>query len=307
MKYIENKADQEVIGTLKVRLADLTEMNASEQRNVMREWFFDNYEDPAQSLPYESREGGYIWIDGGPYDAHEELYQKFEGLISEQVIEGLGKEFYAECHEWAAQIKLSDDDLYIGFDRTAEPEDYLNEYRLAMESNRELLDVDVLESVQNTFYGMVFVNLITIMETYLSDTFIGLVPRYDKFLRKFVESTPEFKQRRFSLAKIYDSLDRISRTTEEYLNGVVWHRLRVVLPMYRDTLEVSFPENLDYIFRAVEVRHALVHRNGKIEGKHVDITKDRVQKLAEEIDNFICSIAEQIENLEGDDPEDSPF
>ncbi len=307
MKYIENKADREVIGTTKIRLKDLAEMDAVDQRNVMREWFLDNYEDPAQSLPYESREGGYIWIDGGPYDAHNELYETFGGIVPEHIIVELGNVLQTECFQWAAQINLSDDDPYIGFDSTVESTDYLNEYRLAMKSNRKLLDIDVPESIRDTFYGMVFVNLITIMETYLSDTFIGLVRCYDKFLRKFVESTPEFKQRRFSLAEIYDSLDGISKTTEEYLNGVVWHRLWVVRHMYRDTLDVSFPDHLDYIFRAVDVRHALVHRNGKIKGKHVDITKERVQKLAGEIDDFICSIAEQIENLEGEDSEESPF
>ena len=71
--------------------------------------------------------------------------------------------------------------------------------------------------------------------------------------------------------------------------------------MYRDTLGVSFPEPLGDIFRAIEVRHALVHRNGKIEEKYVEITKERVQELADEIDKFICSIAEQIKHLGNED------
>ena len=36
---------------------------------AMVEWFGDNFEDPAQETPYESAEGGYIYIWGGPYDA----------------------------------------------------------------------------------------------------------------------------------------------------------------------------------------------------------------------------------------------
>ena len=173
-----------------------------------------------------------------------------------------------------------------------------------MDSNRALLAMDVADSVQTTFYGMVFVNLITIMETYLSDTFMGLVPRAERFMRKFVATTPEFKERRLSLAEIYDSLDEISETTGKYLGKVVWHRLWVVRDMYRDTLGVSFPEPLVDIFRAVEVRHALVHRNGKIGEEYVDITRERVQKLADEIDRVICSIAEQIKHLSD---EDLPF
>lgn len=29
---------------------------------VMRSWFLSNYEDPAENTPYESAEGGYIYI-----------------------------------------------------------------------------------------------------------------------------------------------------------------------------------------------------------------------------------------------------
>ena len=301
--YEVDQAHQEVIGAVEVRMADLAEMDANDQLKLMREWFLANYETPAHSLPYESREGGYIWIDGGPYDPHEELHGKFGEFVPEAVIETLGDELFIECNEWAAQIDLSDDDSYE-LDHTAEPAEYFDEYLLAMDSNRALLGMDVTDSVRSTFYGMVFVNLITVMETYLSDTFIGLVTRSETLLRKFVATTPEFKKRKLSLADIYDSLDEISKTTQEYLGGVVWHRLGVVQNMYVDTLGVSFPENLEEIFRAIKVRHALVHKNGKFEGEYVNITKERVQELAEEIDKFIGSIAEQIKLL---DDEELPF
>ena len=299
--YEVDQTNQEIIGAVEIHITDLAEMDATDQFKFMRKWFLANYEDPVHSLPYESREGGYIWIDGGPYNPHEELHAKFGEVVPEEVIEALGDELLTECHEWAAQIDLSDEDPYV-FDYTTEPAEYFDEYQLAMDSNRALLTTDVADSVRATFYGMVFVNLITIMETYLSDTFIGLVPRAERFMRKFVATTPEFKEQRLSLAEIYDSMDEISETTGKYLGKVVWHRLGVVRNMYRDTLGVSFPEPLGDIFRAIEVRHALVHRNGKMEGKYVDITKERIQELADEIDKFICSIAEQIKHMDDEDP-----
>ena len=293
--YEADEANQEVVGTIAIHIADLAEMGATDQLKFMREWFLANYEDPVHSLPYESREGGYIWLDGGPYDPHEELHGKFEEFVPEEVIEDLGDQLFAECHQWAAQIDPWDDDSY-GFDYVAEPSEYFDEYRLAMDRNHEMLAIDVPVSVQSAFYGMVFVKVITTMETYLSDTFIGLVPRSEVLLRKFVATTKEFKQQKLSLSEIYDSLDEIAETTEKYLEGVVWHRLSVVLNMYRDTLGVSFPEDLGDIFRAIKMRHALVHRNGNHEGQDVLITKANVQDLAEKVDTFIISIAEQIKH-----------
>lgn len=44
------------------------------------EWFFENYEDPANGVPYESAEGGYQYVFGGPYDAREALESRFPNV-----------------------------------------------------------------------------------------------------------------------------------------------------------------------------------------------------------------------------------
>ena len=61
--YELDQASQEVIGAIEIPMTDLADMDATGQLKLMREWFLANYEDPAHSLPYESREGGYIWIE----------------------------------------------------------------------------------------------------------------------------------------------------------------------------------------------------------------------------------------------------
>ena len=234
------------------------------------------------------------------YDARDELHGRFGEVVPDDLIESLADELSSECPEWAAQLDLSKDDI-LELYYAVPASDYFDEYNTAMKRNRALLDIEVPASVTTTLYGMVFVNLITIMETYLSDTFIGLVPHSEELMRKFVATTPEFKDRKVLLADVYNSLDEIPRMANKYLSSVVWHRLAVVTNMYRDTLDVSFPEGLRDIFRAIEVRHALVHRNGKIDGTSVEITKERVQELAVEIDRFINSIAKQIKLLYNED------
>ncbi len=44
---------------------------------AMTEWFFHNFEDPSEEMPYDGREGGFQWIYGGPYDASEAIYHAF--------------------------------------------------------------------------------------------------------------------------------------------------------------------------------------------------------------------------------------
>ena len=266
------------------------------QAEIMRTWFLENYEDPVHSLPYESREGGYIWVYGGPYDASEVLHDMFEEFVSEQIIERLASELFSECPEWAEQVHRIDDD-YIGSVYVLEPTSYFDEYQKAMANHRALLSMNIPVDAENRFYGMIFVNLIAIMEAYMSDVFIGAVMQRESFMRKFVASTPDFQSKQISLAQIYDSFDAIQNTVEEYLGGVVWHRLDKVRKMYNATLGVSFPSDLGAIFRAVLVRHALVHRNGKIKGEEVVITKRIVEDLAEKIEELIKYIEEQVRDL----------
>ncbi len=50
-------------------------------------WFFENFQDPANRLPYIGHEGGYQYIHGGPYDARDEISNEFGNYIPEEVLE----------------------------------------------------------------------------------------------------------------------------------------------------------------------------------------------------------------------------
>lgn len=64
-------------------------------------WFFENYEDPAMRTPYESKEGGYQWIWGGPYDASEVVGENFLD-VPEDILEEAVAEIQSDgLYEWA--------------------------------------------------------------------------------------------------------------------------------------------------------------------------------------------------------------
>jgi hypothetical protein len=53
----------------------------------IRNWFFENFEDPAQETPYDGREGGYLYIHGGPFDTHDVIEEHFGDLVAQDTIE----------------------------------------------------------------------------------------------------------------------------------------------------------------------------------------------------------------------------
>src|ERR1019366_5514473 len=67
--------------------SQLKRAGRARQKEYMRYWFYRNFEDPANETPYNSEEGGYLFIWGGPYDAREELYAEFEKLVPDARID----------------------------------------------------------------------------------------------------------------------------------------------------------------------------------------------------------------------------
>jgi len=85
-----------------VTLAQLKRVGRERRQAYVTDWFGRNFEDPAQNTPYNSREGGYLYVMGGPYDALEEIEQEFDSVIAFDELEGIAAELTADgTVDWA--------------------------------------------------------------------------------------------------------------------------------------------------------------------------------------------------------------
>lgn len=289
------KAPSLTIGYEEVCLKDFEHMSRDEQIETMRTWFFENYEDPVERTPYESREGGYIYIWGGPYDAYDEL-SIFAEYVPDDVIEELASDLSMDCPEWTSAEKPGDyEDSYLDLILSE------NEYFKAFNNNIQHVN-EILASAEKMngeakthLFGLLYVSVITAIETYLSDTFINIVLNDDENLRTFVENNKEFAKRTFKLSEVFSKHDEIKNDVKKYLISQLWHNLEKIKPMYKATLDIDFPSNLGSIFRAISIRHDLVHRNGKNKnGNYVVITKENIEILITDASSFIASVNKQV-------------
>lgn len=80
---------------------------------AMVAWFNENFEDPAMETPYESAEGGYQYVWGGPYYASEELWDAFPDA-GDELIERAAEEIQSDgLYDWApagSRIRPDPDD-----------------------------------------------------------------------------------------------------------------------------------------------------------------------------------------------------
>jgi len=58
---------------------------------AMVDWFFENFEDPAEETPYNGREGGYLYIHGGPFEAQDYIPDAFPNATEEEQVEAIDR------------------------------------------------------------------------------------------------------------------------------------------------------------------------------------------------------------------------
>ena len=281
----------------KILLSNLLNKTRDQQKEIMRVWFLENYEDPVMHTPYDSHEGGYIYMLGGPYDAHEEL-SFFGGYVPDEVIDELGDELSAECPEWAG-IKEPNEYEEEYFNIILSDNKFFESFNDSINHVRAIILIEAARATKEHLLGLLYVSVITILETYLSDAFINTVVNDETRLRIFIERNPEFNKRTFKLSEIYVKYEGIKEEIKNYLLSQLWHNLGKVKPMYKSTLDVDFPADLDLIFKAIKIRHDLVHRNGKNkDGEQIIITQEQLEELIEQTVQFVQHIDAQLNKFD---------
>lgn len=270
---------------------ELSKEESETQLEVMRTWFFQNYENPVEQCPYISKEGGYIYIWGGPYDAGEELHAEFDEIVPDEVIDELVAELEEQCYEWSGVSDHSDVDEYF-IDAVGSTENPFADLCLSIDRLKELLSHQFPTHLLQNVLQMIFISAITALESYLFEFFIKEVSEDEHKLRAFVESNLEFKKRKISISDIFKQSETIKETVLEYLADQLWHNISKIKPMFRLSLNIQFPEDLSDLISAIHLRHDLVHRKGKTkDGEVITLDIGKVDDLLKLIKKF----AEHIE------------
>ena len=260
------------------------------RQEAMRTWFLSRFWDPANDTPYNGKEGGYLYIHGGPYDASEEINGQFAALVPDQDIQTVIDDVESDgILEWAPIH--------------TEP-DYDEEFQAEVNTcndpflffTQRLNEVDALKAMEvdnqqrPLLYQLLYSSLITALETYLEDMMSFWVAVDEKVLRKFVVNCQEFKKQKLNLSEIFDRMDKLEEDVENYLQQLIWHRLDKVIPLMSETLDIPRP-SIEKLMQHILLRHDIVHRSGKDKDGYVlTISINELNELQKEVVTFIDQI-----------------
>jgi len=265
-----------------------------QKKEKMRNWFFSNYEKPSECCPWDNEEGYYMhgWREKLE-DTDYILRNQFDHY-PDKVVKELIDELNKESDKWYPKddFDLDEDYKYI-------PEDPKQIFDKHIDQIQELLKQNIDNKLENTFFKMIFVSIITGMEVYLKDTFTNNIFGNDEFIENFLEKSININKNKYTLKEINGYTDFVQEKTKEYLHNIIWHKLQLVYNLYNEAFDVRIPLNKE-LFDAVTKRHIIVHRNGLDENnKELTMSKEVIENLIKKVSDFVNNIeSDFINNIE---------
>ena len=226
-------------------------------------WFKNNYDEPKNILPYDSSKGEYIPIFGDLVDPHSLLLDKYKHLITDDIIKDITHELVKYSDKWSPKPKKEDNyNKYTEVKDINEISNIVHIFNNSINNLKLLLKIKIPDSeIQKYQNYLLFSNVYTIIETLLSDIFYFKIFSSKDIQRKYLENHEEFNTKKLSFAELFDKYENIENEINETLDKFLWHKFETVMKLYEKVLEVKI--NLGYFIRYRDLRHDIIHRNGR--------------------------------------------
>lgn len=272
--------------------------------NAMRRWFLERYCDPAMETPFSSDMGGYFYVNGGPYDAHDQLYNRFQGLVEDGLIDAVAESLVDEQgHDWApTQLTYyrADEDVFV--DERNAPTVRLERRLDAM---NDVLGLGGDPFAEATARNLVYASIIASLETFLWETLVYWVDQDVEIVKRLIRNHPLFRDEDVKFHNILDISDPIDLARTKirvHMQTTVWHQCEKVAPLFRHAFGIRLPSVANFK-EPIQTRHDIVHRSGMtVEGiEHTITVKDihdlsnNVSSFANELDGLIAASKESAE------------
>lgn len=148
---------------------------------------------------------------------------------------------------------------------------------------------------EETLNRLVYANIITVLETFLSDYLITSVKINEDVFKNLVNKHEKLCQKKFTLKELIvkDLLpfDIIIQTLEKE----TFHNIKVVTAYYNAAFDIDIEPSIA-IISAVDLRHDIIHRSGKQVGEEhpVRIHPREIHQLILDAQTFIISLLNKL-------------
>lgn len=157
------------------------------------------------------------------------------------------------------------------------------------EKTIEAID-ELPQEIKNSLYRLLYANIISKLEAFLCDTIVNYVLSCEKHKKLFVQNYEPLATQKFQMSAIYAKYESLDKIIKGALTSIVYHDIELVRKLYKKVADIELP-NTKSIEDAIQIRHDIVHRNGKDkEGNLHTIKREDVEKLSDKVMDFIYEV-----------------
>lgn len=237
-----------------------------------------------------------------------EYYQLINSFLKNEENE---RDFLHAIKDISKNVRLLDsitDETFFkkSFSRTAtfsmlEEFEWLNsdKHRTVFDKNfdhfKEILSDDLSsKSYEKSMYVMLHGFLIASLENYLYGRFYHTVMNSEELIFKQALNDPAVKDKTYTLKEIEKWKEDIKSRVSRSLLDKSFHNVNVVVPMYKEVLNIDFGGDIGWLYDAVQKRHDCAHRAGLDKnGKRIKIDKEYLMDLKERVKTLVNNIERQ--------------
>ena len=145
---------------------------------------------------------------------------------------------------------------------------------------------------------LLYANVITVMEAYLSDTLKKQVMKRSAVLRRFVQSHDAFKNsKKEPISEIFNTYDKILKLANDAIDEISFHNVVTAKTLYENVLSVNFPKDVAWLMKATSNRHDIIHRNGRtLKNEVLNIVSADIDELVTKVLALVKEIDEQVKD-----------
>lgn len=152
------------------------------------------------------------------------------------------------------------------------------------------------QEIKENLYRLLYANIISKLEAFLCDTIVSYVLECDEHKKKFVQNYEPLATQKFQMSAIYAKYQNLDKIIKGALVSIVYHDIELVRKLYKKTADIDLPDTKE-IEEAIQIRHHIIHRNGKDkEGNVISIKKEDVVALSDSVSDFIVDVDSLLAN-----------
>lgn len=202
-------------------------------------------------------------------------------------------------HDGSDEDRVFNYKAHIGKDSTK----FFDSFQKSITEINDVINSITEQQLSGVIPKLLYANVITTLETYLSDVIIFYIINFKSLMRKFVETDNGFinSKKKFSINEIFNIQDTIEDDVANFIQQITFHNLDKTCGLYKNVLMIDFTEEVKSIRSAIAMRHDIVHRNGKdIKGTQHVIGVEEINNIISETTRIIKIIDKELREIHPD-------